>query len=101
MSILWKSYRYLKHNPDLRTQMAKQESRLTKMPVYMIPKHKVPNMEHKLQNGDIIGIASAHDGGLLLACRHYRQRQTRKVTIHARLIEPQKSHHRQHTLRLP
>jgi hypothetical protein len=57
MSILWKSYRYLKHNPDLRKQMNKQESRLTKMPVYMVPKHKVAAIEHRLKDGDIIGIA--------------------------------------------
>lgn len=67
MSILWKSYRYLKHNPDLRPKMAKQEERLTRMPVYMIPKHKVANIETNLQNGDIIGIASARDGGY---CSH-------------------------------
>ena len=67
MSILWKSYRYLKHNPGLRPQMAKQESRLSRMPVYMVPKHKVAGIERKLQNGDIIGIASAHDGGY---CSH-------------------------------
>ena len=67
MSILWKSYRYLKHNPGLRPQMAKQESRLSRMPVYMVPKHKVAGIERHLQNGDIIGIASAHDGGY---CSH-------------------------------
>ena len=84
MSILWKSYRYLKHNPDLRTQMAKQESRLTKMPVYMIPKDKVSNMEHQLQNGDIIGIASAHNGGY---CSHVgiivKDKQGRSRFMHA------------------
>ena len=67
MSILWKSYRYLKHNPDLRPKMAQQEERLTRMPVYMVPKHKVAGIESRLQNGDIIGIASANDGGY---CSH-------------------------------
>ena len=67
MTILWKSYRYLKHNPDLRIQMAQQETRLTRMPVYMVPKHKVAGIERRLQDGDIIGIASAHDGGY---CSH-------------------------------
>lgn len=67
MSILWKSYRYLKHNPELRPLMAKQEARLSRMPVYMVPKHKVAGIERKLQNGDIIGIASAKDGGY---CSH-------------------------------
>jgi len=67
MTILWKSYRYLKHNPNLRQGMAVHEARLTKMPVYMVPKSKVAGIERHLQNGDIIGIASHHDGGY---CSH-------------------------------
>ena len=67
MSILWKSYRYLKHNPHLRRGMAAQEARVTRMPVYMVPKHKVAGIENRLRNGDIIGIASSHDGGF---CSH-------------------------------
>ncbi len=84
MSILWKSYRYLKHNPDLREQMAKQEAQLTKMPVYMVPKHKVAGIEKKLKDGDIIGIASAHDGGY---CSHVgivvKDKQGRSRFMHA------------------
>lgn len=67
MSILWKSYRYLKHNPDLRAGMTQHEARLTKMPVYMVPKHKVAGIESKLKDGDIIGIATRHDGSY---CSH-------------------------------
>lgn len=67
MTILWKSYRYLKNNPELRTGMAAHEKRITKMPVYMVPKSKVASIEHKLKDGDIIGIASRHDGGY---CSH-------------------------------
>lgn len=67
MTILWKSYRYLKHNPQLRPAMAAQEARVSRMPVYMVPKHKVAGIEKHLQNGDIIGIASKHDGGF---CSH-------------------------------
>ena len=67
MSLLWQSYRYLKHSPQLRTQMAKQEERLTRMPVYMIPKHKVSSIESRMQDGDIIGIARADDGSY---CSH-------------------------------
>ncbi len=62
MSQLWKSYRYLKHNPDLRQGMAQHEKRLTQKKFYMIPKHKVASIESHLQNGDIIGIAR-HDHG--------------------------------------
>ena len=67
MTVLWKSYRYLRNNPDLRHGMARHEARLTRMPVYMVPKHKVSRIEKKLQDGDIIGIASRHDGGY---CSH-------------------------------
>ena len=67
MSLLWKSYRYLKHNPELRTGMAAHEKRLTKVPVYMVPKDKVAGIERHLKDGDIIGIASHHDGGY---CSH-------------------------------
>lgn len=67
MTVLWKSYRYLKHNPSLRRGMAAHEARLTRMPVYMVPKHMVRGIESRLQNGDIIGIASAHDGSY---CSH-------------------------------
>lgn len=67
MSLLWQSYRYLKHNPQLRTKMAREEARLNRMPVYMIPKHKVTTMEDQLQNGDIIGIARTDNGSY---CSH-------------------------------
>ncbi len=62
MSRLWKHYRYLKHNPELRPLMAKSEQELTAMEVRMIPKSKVAGIEKHLQNGDIIGIAR-HDHG--------------------------------------
>lgn len=62
MTKLWKYYRYLKHNPELRAGMAKHEECLNKTAVHMIPKDKVAAIEAKLQNGDIIGIAR-HDNG--------------------------------------
>lgn len=62
MTKLWKHYRYLKMNPDLRAGMAKQEARLNRTAVYMVPKASVAAIEPKLQNGDIIGIAR-HDNG--------------------------------------
>jgi len=67
MTILWKHYRYLKHNPKLRQGMARHEARITKMPVYMVPKNKVASIEKYLQSGDIIGIATKHDGSF---CSH-------------------------------
>jgi len=58
MTVLWKSYRYLKHNPDLRGGMAKIEAELQTHPFHYIPKSAVAAIEPKLQNGDIIGIVT-------------------------------------------
>ncbi len=67
MSQLWKYYRYLKHNPELRPKMAAQERRMTAMTVRMVPKTKVAGIEKDLRNGDIIGIARHGDGSY---CSH-------------------------------
>lgn len=67
MSLLWRHYRYLKHNPALRPLMAQQEKQLTARTLRMIPKHKVKAIEHQLQNGDIIGIARKDNGSY---CSH-------------------------------
>lgn len=67
MTILWKSYRYLKNNPDLRPTMAKLEAKVSQLPVYYVPKDKVKEIEPKLQNGDILGIATTYQGGF---CSH-------------------------------
>ena len=67
MTVLWKSYRYLRENPELRPRMAKHETRISKLPVYHIPKSKVPAIEKKLRNGDIVGIATNGDGSF---CSH-------------------------------
>jgi len=67
MTILWKSYRYLANNPDLRAPMARHEERVSKLPVYYIPREKVHLVEPKLQAGDVLGIVTRHDGGF---CSH-------------------------------
>lgn len=67
MTVLWKHYRYLKNNPELRAPMKTWEDYIAAMPVYHIPKSKVAATEPKLQNGDVIGIATKHDGGF---CSH-------------------------------
>lgn len=54
----WKGYRYMVNNPDLRYGIAKLESRLRDEPLPMIPTSKVPSVEPRLQNGDIISIVS-------------------------------------------
>ncbi|MEZ5302198.1 MAG: DUF1460 domain-containing protein [Verrucomicrobiales bacterium] len=67
MTVLWKSYRYLKKNPSLLPGMKKQEQRVAALPVYYIPKSKASSAARKLQSGDVIGIVTRHDGGF---CSH-------------------------------
>lgn len=67
MTVLWKSYRYLKHNPELRAPMAQHETRVSSLPVYYIPKNKVAAIESKLQDGDVLGIVTNQQGGF---CSH-------------------------------
>ncbi len=58
MTVAWKSYRYMRNNPDLRAGIAQMEARVGSEPLYHIPKSKVAGIESKLRNGDIIGIVS-------------------------------------------
>jgi hypothetical protein len=52
----------LKNNPSLLAPMAKIEARVSKLPVYHIPKDKARAAEAYLQNGDICAITTtAHD----------------------------------------
>ncbi len=67
MTRLWKYYRYLRHNPELREGMARHEQRLNRTAVYMIPKDRVVAIEPQLRNGDIIGIARNDQGSY---CSH-------------------------------
>jgi hypothetical protein len=64
MTKAWKSYRYMRNNPDLRAGIAQMEARVGREPLYYIPKSRVAAIESRLQSGDIIGICS-HDGGLI------------------------------------
>jgi hypothetical protein len=67
MTVLWRSYRYLKKNPQLRAPMKTIEARVNQLPVYYVPKAKVPAIEPKLESGDIIGIVTNQQGGV---CSH-------------------------------
>lgn len=67
MTTLWKSYRYLRNNPELRVPMKESEDQVAKLPVYHIPKSKVAAIEPLLQDGDVIGIATKYNGGF---CSH-------------------------------
>ncbi|MGB3120916.1 MAG: N-acetylmuramoyl-L-alanine amidase-like domain-containing protein [Verrucomicrobiales bacterium] len=67
MTVLWKSYRYLRETPSLRLPMAALEKELSNLPVNYIPKSAVKSLESKLQNGDIIAIVTNQQGGF---CSH-------------------------------
>ena len=67
MTTLWKSYRYLRNNPDLRPPMRELEKQIEKLPVHHIPKSRVEEIEPQLQSGDVIGIATKYNGAF---CSH-------------------------------
>ncbi len=58
----WKGYRYMVNNPELRTGIAAMEARVGSTPMYYIPNDKVPGIEPRIRNGDVIGICD-HDNG--------------------------------------
>src|SRR5881398_2087322 len=63
MTIGWRHYRYLSANKALLGPLGEMENEVSRRPLIMIPKSRVPNVEGKLQSGDIIGIIS-RDGRL-------------------------------------
>ncbi|MFL6538947.1 MAG: N-acetylmuramoyl-L-alanine amidase-like domain-containing protein [Chthoniobacterales bacterium] len=63
MTIGWRHYRYLSANKALLGPLGEMENEVSRRPLIMIPKSRVPNVEGKLQSGDIIGIVS-RDGRL-------------------------------------
>ncbi|MGF1678190.1 MAG: N-acetylmuramoyl-L-alanine amidase-like domain-containing protein [Candidatus Methylacidiphilales bacterium] len=63
MTLGWKHYRYLKHNPSLLPELAVHEARIERLPVYYIPTARVAGMENHLKDGDIIGIWSRAPNG--------------------------------------
>ena len=67
MTVLWKSYRYLRCNPELRAPMRLIEQRLEGIPFYYIPKTEVKSIEPEIHSGDVIGIVTKGDGGY---CSH-------------------------------
>lgn len=62
MSAGWREYRYLRENPSLLGPLRDMELRVTALPMYEIPKSRVPYIESRLQDGDIICITSREDG---------------------------------------
>ncbi len=62
MTVAWKSYRYMRNNPEVRAAIAAMESRIGRTPLYYIPKNKVAAIESRICNGDIIGVCDYDNG---------------------------------------
>jgi hypothetical protein len=62
MTVNWKSYRYMRNSPAVRSGIQAMEKRVTDLGMYHIPKSKVAGIESQIRSGDIIGITT-HDGG--------------------------------------
>ena len=58
MTVQWRSYRYLRNNRSLIPEMGKVEARVSRLPVYHVPKSKVRSIESRLQDGDICAITT-------------------------------------------
>ena len=63
MTVLWKSYRYLRNDPSLLKEMGRIEAKESALTVPYIPKDKVKAIEKNIQTGDIIGIVTNQTGG--------------------------------------
>ncbi len=69
MTVGWRHYRYLAANRSLLGPLGAMEARVSRRPLYQIPKNRVPGVESKLRSGDIIGIVS-RDGPGRFATSH-------------------------------
>ena len=63
MTVQWRAYRYLRNNRALLPQMAAIERRVSRLPVYHVPKARVRAVEGLLQDGDICAITSTWPDG--------------------------------------
>jgi Protein of unknown function (DUF1460) len=63
MQSAWKQYRYLKSNPSLIPGIAQVESSVSALPVTYIPRSKVAGIESRLQDGDVLAVASQDPSG--------------------------------------
>ena len=62
MTVNWRSYRYLRNNPALRSGIRDMEKDVSRLDLLHIPKDRVSAIESQLRSGDIIGITT-YDGG--------------------------------------
>jgi Protein of unknown function (DUF1460) len=57
MSKDWRDSRYLRNNRELVPEMRQIEDRITSRAIYHIPKREVPEIESRIQDGDVICIS--------------------------------------------
>jgi hypothetical protein len=73
MSKYWRDSRYLRNNPGLVPEMRQIEDRISSRTIYHIPKREIPEIESKIQDGDVICISGNGPEGFTehvgLACR--------------------------------
>jgi hypothetical protein len=73
MSKYWRESRYLRNNPGLVPEMRQIEDSISSRTIYHIPKREVPEIESKIQDGDVICISGNGPEGFTehvgLACR--------------------------------
>jgi len=64
MTLGWKNYRYMVHNPGLRDEIARMEARIAAQPLYYIPNSRVARIEPSLRSGDVISVCSKDGAGI-------------------------------------
>ncbi|PKL82369.1 MAG: DUF1460 domain-containing protein [Ignavibacteriae bacterium HGW-Ignavibacteriae-3] len=62
MSTHISSYRQLKNNPEFVREIEKTEKEISLRKYLYIPQDKIPDIDDKIENGDIIGITTNVDG---------------------------------------
>jgi len=63
MQSAWRYYRYLKNDQSLIPGIAKVEANVSALPVTYIPNSRVAGIESRLQDGDVIAIATKDSSG--------------------------------------
>jgi hypothetical protein len=59
----WRHYRYLRSDKSLIPRIAQVEARVSALPVTYIPRSRVAGIESRLQDGDVLAIASKDPSG--------------------------------------
>lgn len=62
MTASWRSYRYLRNNRSLLGPLGEMEARVRSRGLMMIPEGRIPAIESKLRDGDVIGMVSKYSG---------------------------------------